>query len=66
MEARYREGIGLSYRPTGNIGWAESIPVPEFINQVFAKTSSKRSFSMTENERLGLVIAKTGSIISAP
>jgi hypothetical protein len=36
--------------------------VPEFIDPVFAKTSSKRSFSMSENERFGLVFAKTGSI----
>jgi hypothetical protein len=38
--------------------------VPKFIDPVFAKTSPKRSFSMTENKRLGLVFAKTGSIIS--
>jgi hypothetical protein len=38
--------------------------VPEFIDPVFAKTSPKRSFSMTENERFGLVFAKTGSINS--
>jgi hypothetical protein len=30
----------------------------------FAKTSLKRSFSMTENERFGFVFAKTGSINS--
>jgi hypothetical protein len=29
--------------------------VPEFIHPVFAKTSPKRSFSMTESERFGLV-----------
>ncbi len=39
-------------------------PVPEFINPVFTKTSRKRSFSMTEDERFGLVFAKTGSINS--
>jgi hypothetical protein len=39
-------------------------PVPEFIEIVFAKTSTKRWFSMTENERFGLVFAKTGSINS--
>jgi hypothetical protein len=39
-------------------------PVPEFIDPVFAKTSPKRSFSVIENERFGLVFAKTGSIIS--
>ncbi len=38
--------------------------VPEFIDPVFTKTSPKRSFSMTENERFGLVFAKTGSINS--
>ncbi len=38
--------------------------VTECIDPVFAKTSLKRSFSMTENERLGLVFAKTGSINS--
>ncbi len=30
----------------------------------FAKTNPKRSFSVIENERFGLVFAKTGSIIS--
>jgi hypothetical protein len=39
-------------------------PVPEFIDPVFTKTSPKRSFSVTQNERFGLVFAKTGSIIS--
>ncbi len=39
-----------------------SSPVPEFINSVFGKTSPKRSFSVMQNERLGLVFAKTGSI----
>jgi hypothetical protein len=39
-------------------------PVPEFIDPVLAKTSPKRSFSMTENERFGLAFAKTGSINS--
>ncbi len=38
--------------------------VPEFIDPVFAKTSPKRSFRMTENERIGLVFVKTGSINS--
>ncbi len=37
--------------------------MPEFIEPVFTKTSPKRSFSVTQNERLGLVFAKTGSII---
>ncbi len=33
--------------------------MPETIDPVFAKTSSKRSFSMTEYERFGLVFTKT-------
>ncbi len=33
--------------------------VPEIIDPVFAKTSPKRSFSMTEYERFGLVFTKT-------
>ncbi len=39
-------------------------PVPEFIDPAFAKTSPKRSFSLTENERFRLVFVKTGSINS--
>ncbi len=39
-------------------------PVPEFIDPVFVKTSPKRSFSVIQNERFGLVFVKTGSIIS--
>ncbi len=42
----------------------EDRPVPEFIDPVYAKTSPKRSFCMTENGRFGLVFAKTGSINS--
>ncbi len=38
--------------------------MPEFTNPVFAKTSPKRSFSIIENERFGLVFAKTGFINS--
>ncbi len=37
------------------------VPVPEFVDPVFAKTSPKRSFSLIEYERLGLVFTKTGS-----
>ncbi len=33
--------------------------VPEIIDTVFAKTSPKRSFSMIEYERFGLVFTKT-------
>ncbi len=36
--------------------------MPEIIEPVFAKTSPKCSFSMTENERFGRVFANTGSI----
>ncbi len=36
----------------------------EIIDLVFAKTSPKRSFCMTENERFGLVFVKTESINS--
>jgi hypothetical protein len=38
--------------------------VPEIIDPVFTKTSPKRSFNMTENERFGLVFTKTGSVNS--
>jgi hypothetical protein len=38
--------------------------MPEFIDPVFTKASQKRSFSVIQNERFGLVFAKTGSIIS--
>jgi hypothetical protein len=34
-------------------------PVPEFIATLFEKTSPKRSFSIIENERFGLVFTKT-------
>ncbi len=43
--------------------WREG-SVPEFIDPVFAKTSTKRSFSDIENERFGLVFAKTCSVNS--
>ncbi len=38
--------------------------MPEIIDPVFAKTSPKRSFCVTENERFRFVFAKTGSINS--
>ncbi len=41
-----------------------SIPVPEFIDPVFTKTSPKRSFSLNWKRAFWLVFAKTGSIIS--
>jgi hypothetical protein len=43
-------------------GRANQVPiysVPEIIDLVFAKASPKRSFSMTEYERFGLVFTKT-------
>ncbi len=40
------------------------LPVPEFIDPVFTKTSPKRSFSLNRNRAFWLVFAKTGSIIS--
>ncbi len=39
--------------------WCPESAVPEIIDPVFAKTSPKRSFSMTEYERFGLVFTKT-------
>ncbi len=39
--------------------------MPEFVDPVFEKTSPKLAFSMTDNERFGLVLAKTGSINSS-
>ena len=42
----------------------KSFSVPELIDPVFTKTSPKPSFSVIENERFGLVFAKTGSINS--
>ncbi len=38
--------------------------MPKIINPVFVKTSPKRSFSMTEYERFGLLSRKRGSINS--
>jgi hypothetical protein len=40
-------------------------PVPEFIDPVFAKTSTKRSFSTIENECFGLFLQKLGLYIWA-
>ncbi len=44
-------------------GW-ESIPVPEIIDPVFAKTSQNARFLLSENKLFGLVFVKTGSINS--
>jgi len=41
-----------------------ALPVPEFMDPVFTKTSPERSFSVIENEHFGIVFAKTGSINS--
>jgi hypothetical protein len=43
-----------------------ALRVPEFIDSdpVIAKTSPKRSFSMSKNERFFLVFAKTGPVNS--
>jgi hypothetical protein len=49
--------LNLSVRPS---------TVPEIINPVFTKTSPKRSFCMTENERFGLVFVNTGARIYRP
>jgi hypothetical protein len=47
-----------------NTGMQHDRLVPEFIDPLFVKTSPKRSYSVIEDERFGLVFAKTGSIIS--
>jgi hypothetical protein len=44
--------------------WSKSSARIYSIDPVFAKTSPKRSFSISENERVRLVSAKTGSINS--
>ncbi len=57
--------MNLLVAMTGNVKCEyRNSPVPEFIDPVLAKTSPKRSFSMTEKERFGLLFANTGSIIS--
>jgi hypothetical protein len=43
---------------------AKTLPVPEIIDPVFAKTSQNARFLLSENERFGLVFVKTGSINS--
>jgi hypothetical protein len=43
---------------------SENVPCPNLWTRVFVKTSPKRSYSVIENERFGLVFAKTVSIIS--
>ncbi len=45
----------------GTYKWEKNYinPVPEIIDTVFAKTSAKRSFSITEYDRFWLVFTKT-------
>jgi hypothetical protein len=47
-----------------SVAYPKTRQVPEFIDPVFAKTSPNRSFSVIENERFGLVFAKSGSLNS--
>ncbi len=49
---------------TLKLGLIDLQSAPQFEDPVFAKASPKRSFSMTETERFGLVIAKNVSINS--
>jgi hypothetical protein len=64
----YSAGCPKIYRVPPYLGVQEkpwiTCLVPEIIDPVFAKTSPKRSFCMTENERFGLVFVKTWSINS--
>jgi hypothetical protein len=48
----------------GDIRESRYTTVPEIIDPVFTRTEQKRSFSVIENERFGLVFTKTGSINS--
>ncbi len=41
-----------------------ALAVPKVLYPVFVKTSPKRTFSMTKNERFGPVFTKAGSINS--
>ncbi len=52
---RFRRVVRASYSQCRS----RNCPVPEIIDTVFAKTSPKRSFSMTEYERFGLFFTKT-------
>ncbi len=56
--------LGLKFANAFKIIKSIWSPVPEFIDPVFGKTSPKRSFSVMQTERIGLVSPKTGSIIS--
>ena len=53
------------YRFVAFIGFpATCKPVPEIIDPVFRKTSQYARFLLSEKERFGLVLVKTGSINS--
>jgi hypothetical protein len=60
-----KSGLSRGYgkrggKETGGGGWPKKhARVPEIIDPVFAKTSPKRSFPMTEYERFWLVFTKT-------
>ncbi len=63
----FRSGSGgtLSLNTVPADSWVRvtnNEPVAEFIDSVFEKISPKCLFSIIENERFGLVFAKTGSI----
>jgi hypothetical protein len=49
---------------TSREGGLPTLPMPEIIDPVFAKTSQNARFLLSENERFGLVFVKTGSINS--
>jgi hypothetical protein len=54
-----REQASARISATAGSRAASKTTVPEIIDTVFAKTSPKRSFSMTEYERFRLVFTKT-------
>ncbi len=54
----FREKQVFSF-PKRSLGFKTVTSVPEIIETVFAKTSPKRSFSMTEYDRFWLVFTKT-------
>jgi hypothetical protein len=56
--------IAEGLEPMGYKEMSSILAVPEIIDLIFGKTIPKRSYSMTENERFGLVFANTGSINS--
>jgi hypothetical protein len=55
---------GIERDNTSEGGGLPTLPVPEIIDPVFAKTSQNARFLLSENERFGLVFVKTGSINS--